>query len=417
MNACPHCGAEVGADDEECWNCGGNLVVGRSGSSRSNADGRSERPTSRGGGGAEPPWRRDDSQTHSEQRNRERTRRRAQPAHEQTPEARNDQPRDAGTDRRQPVHRHQHGDRQATRQGESKQGATRQQTARTPDQPSVPNSHRQQSPESNDQPRGAGPLSRRQLLAGGGALAVAAAGGWFVFLRGTGTGPGDSFESATMLRAGEHGPYEISEGERHYFGVALREGEQLSVELSFGHTDGDLDLAVHGPDAPDSGGDELNSATSTTDNEQLRVTAQETGTYFVVPYGYGNNGNEYELTLEITETGGQTSPATPGETVADAPLTPAGTHGPYELSGGEEHYFAVELSQSDRLSVSITFDHNDADLDLAVQAPDGSEIASSNSTTDDESVSVIAPTDGTHTVQVYPYDQGTAAYDLSVGIE
>jgi hypothetical protein len=390
MNTCPHCGAEVGADDEECRNCGGNLVVGRSGSGQSNGDGRSERPTGRGGGGTGPPWRQDESQTQpTTQRDREGTRRQSQPAHEQ----------DTG--------------RRTT-----DQQTTRGQAERTPAQPTPPGGPRDETADGTEQTGRAGPLSRRQLLAGGGAIAVAAAGGWFVFLRGAGTGPGDSFESATMLRAGEHGPYEITEGERHYFGVALREGEQLSVEMSFEHADGDLDLAVHGPDAPDADGDdELNSATSTTDDEQIRITAQETGTHFVVPYGYRDNGNEYELTLDITDAGGQTAPGTPGETVADAPLTPTGTHGPYELSGSEEHYFAVDLSQGERLAVSITFDHDDADLDLAVQAPSGNEIASSNSTTDGESVTVTAPTDGTHTVQVYPYSAGTATYDLSVGIE
>jgi len=396
MKACPHCGAEVGADDEECWNCGGNLVVGRSGAERSNANSGSEHQRGRGSEGAGPPRRGDDSRI-AGQRDWERTRQHSQPAHEQATETRSHQRRDPDSDRRQ------QGPSGGQRRGDDRQG-------QSPDQPG--HRGRQQSADST------GPLSRRQLLAGGGALAAAAAGGWFVFLRGSGTGPGDSFESATMLRAGQHGPYEITDGERHYFGVALREGEQLSVEMSFTHAEGDLDLAVHGPDAPDpDGSDELNSATSTTDDEQIRVTAQETGTYYIVPYGYRNNGNEYELTLEITETGAQTSPATPGESVADAPLTPVGTHGPYEIAGTQEHYFGVDLSEGDRLTATIAFDHDDADLDLTVQSPNGNEIASSNSTTDDESVTVTASTDGTYTVHVYPYSAGTARYDLSVGIE
>jgi hypothetical protein len=388
MNACPHCGAEVGVDDEECWNCGGNLVVRQSETGGANA--KSERQRGRGSEGTGQSRRRDGSHTPSTD-DHERIRRHSQPAHEQT-ETRNRQRRG--------------GDPQPTGRGQEREGALD-----PPNQPGHREHPREQSSDST------GPLSRRQLLAGGGALAAAAAGGWFVFLRGTGTGPGDSFESATMLRAGEYGPYEISDGERHYFGVALREGEQLSVELSFTHVDGDLDLAVHGPDAPDAdGGDELTSATSTTDDEQIRVTAQETGTYYVVPYGYRDNGNEYDLTVDVTEARTQASPSTPGESVADAPLTPAGTHGPYQIAAGEEQYFGVDLQEGDRLDVRISFDHADADLDLSVQGPGGTEVGSSASTSDNESVTVSADRDGTYLVQIYPYSEGTASYDLEVEI-
>jgi hypothetical protein len=413
MNACPHCGAEVGADDEECWNCGGNLVVGQSGAG--GANGRSEHQRGRGSESNGPPRRQENSHADSTgEGDHERIRRHSQPAHEQPTETRNQQRREPASDHKQPQ-RAGGGQTPGQRRGGDPQrtgrGQEREETPYPPNQPGHSDRPREQSSDST------GPLSRRQLLAGGGALAAAAAGGWFVFLRGAGTGPGESFESATMLRAGEYGPYEISDGERHYFGVALREGEQLSVELSFTHVDGDLDLAVHGPDAPDAdGGDELTSATSTTDGEQIRVTAQETGTYYVVPYGYRDNGNEYDLTVDVTEAGTQTSPSTPGESVADAPLTPAGTHGPYQIAAGEEQYFGVDLQEGDRLDVRISFNHADADLDLSVQGPRGTELASSTSTSNNESVTVTADRDGTYLVQVYPYSEGTASYDLEIRI-
>jgi len=103
------------------------------------------------------------------------------------------------------------------------------------------------------------------------------------------------FEDATVLSAGEHGPYQISNGESHYYAVELMEGEDLTATISFEHAQGDLDLAVHGPDTS-----QLKVSATTTDNETVTVVATESGTYYVRPYGFDGASNEYQLTIEIT---------------------------------------------------------------------------------------------------------------------
>jgi len=156
-------------------------------------------------------------------------------------------------------------------------------------------------------------VSRRALLAGGGGVAVAAAaGGWFVFLRddgddsGGGDGdenggggaspdsPGASTEDAAMISSGEHGPYQITEGETHYFAIELDEGDELTVTMVFSHEDGDLDIDLLGPDRT-----ALDDSFSTTDNEEVSVVAEQAGTYYIQPYGFGGATNEYTLQIQV----------------------------------------------------------------------------------------------------------------------
>jgi len=232
-----------------------------------------------------------------------------------------------------------------------------------------------------------------------------------LFRNSLGTSPGDSFENATPLRSGEYGPFELSDGDRHYFRVDLQEGEQLAVTLSFAHADGDLDLRVHGPADGEEPPPELGAAESTSDDESFRVTARRAGAYYVVPYGFSGEGNEYSLSVEVTE---QT---TPGGSVETARLVTAGTYGPYRIAGGEEQYFAVGVEEGDRLQAGISFEHKEADLDLVVQGPNGTEAGGSASTTDDETVSVRAGTTGSYTIRVFPFDDGSTRYELSVSTQ
>lgn len=85
------------------------------------------------------------------------------------------------------------------------------------------------------------------------------------------------------------------------------------------------------------------------------------------------------------------------------------------ICAGEYDGFTVEVAPDESLSASIAFDHGTGDLDLVVFAPNGSVLASSASSTDDESVTIDrVPTPGTYHVVVTGVDGSSAPYDLSV---
>jgi len=396
MTGCPNCGAQIVPDDEECWRCGSTVEADEGGDRETATHG------TQGHGG--PGETRNSRVSHDPGRY-------TGPAREREPRqpGRADPPdgsggtragdRDSGYGRHQAVPAHEQV------QTDTRGSPTSQPAGGPAQDPQPPAGWLDPSQEGREAGSTDRPLGRRGLLVGGGLVAAAAVGGWAVFRNSVGTEPGDSFETATPVRTGEYGPFEIVDGEKHYFQVELREGEQLTAEIAFENAAGDLDLAVYR--APDREGRVVDSA-STSDDEQAVVTARESGTYYVVPDGYRSNGNEYELSIEVAE------PTSPGSSVAAArPLSP-GTYGPYRLSSGEEHYFAVDLDRGDELQVRITFAHREADLDLVVLGPDRAEVGSAASTSDNETVIVRASADGFYTVRVFPFDDGSTSYDLSI---
>jgi len=191
----------------------------------------------------------------------------------------------------------QGGSRQSSQQGHPPQGQPQQEQYQQgqPPQGQPPQGQYQQG----QPPQDSGGIGRRELLAGGGVLAAAGAGGWYFFLREDSSGspesPGETFSDAPAVSAGTHGPYQIEDGENHYFAIDLEQGERLIVTMEFDHGGGsDLDLDIHGPNES-----ELTGSYSTTDDERATLEAPQSDTYYINPYGYLNSSGEYELQVEI----------------------------------------------------------------------------------------------------------------------
>ncbi len=71
--------------------------------------------------------------------------------------------------------------------------------------------------------------------------------------------------------------------------------ERLTVDLTFTHADGDIDLALY-----DGQGEFVTHSTSMTDNETIDCTLAAPGTYYLWVY-FGNTGNTYDLRWETIE--------------------------------------------------------------------------------------------------------------------
>lgn len=110
--------------------------------------------------------------------------------------------------------------------------------------------------------------------------------------------PNDDFDSAPKIESGRYTDLQITSDDEDYFAVDLSEGDSLSTAIAFEHIDGDLNLAVHGPN-----GEVLAESTTTTDDEAVSLDNVDTaGTYYVHVDGYEDASAWYDLEVDVSTT-------------------------------------------------------------------------------------------------------------------
>lgn len=132
-----------------------------------------------------------------------------------------------------------------------------------------------------------------------------------------------------------------------------------------------------------------------------------------------------DTTDDTDDTDGPSGPSQawpqPGDEPSWSRRLYVGLHGTYEIEDGERHYFNVELSEGDQLTVTMYFNHDDGDLDLEVLGPDENVLDSSTSDSDDESVTIQAtdldPYTGTDVFYVVPYGTPGTTNEYNIEIE
>ncbi len=77
-------------------------------------------------------------------------------------------------------------------------------------------------------------------------------------------------------------------GDSDWFKIDAPAGQQVTVVISFTHSQGDLDMSSH-----DDGGSRLNLSQSTSNSEQITVN----GGQYVKVYGYDGATGGYSLTI------------------------------------------------------------------------------------------------------------------------
>lgn len=261
MDTCPNCGAEVESWENVCGECGTNL--------------RGAEPNDGGSWGQDEP----------KQGQQPTGGQGGQPRGQQPSQGRGQQPPQGGG-RQQPREGQQRGQRQP-QGGQPPQGGQR----RGQQPRGGPQNARRRRSQSNSSGVG-----RREVLAGGGVAVAALAGGFFLLSNsgGSSASPGSDFSSAGSISEGEYGEFSIDSGEEHYFEIDLDQGDQLEVTMQFDHDGGDLDIDLYNPDQM-----VVDSGTSVSDDETVSVTASQSGTYYVVPYGFLSASNDYELDVDV----------------------------------------------------------------------------------------------------------------------
>jgi len=188
--------------------------------------------------------------------------------------------------------------------------------------------------------------------------------------------------------------------------------ERLVVDLTFTHSEGDIDLDVY-----DTSLTLITGSWSVTDNEYINYIVPSSGTYYLLVY-YGNLGNEYDLWWDdILYTGPTDDNYEPNNDYTQA----------YDLSSYEgiwlstidglgvqadDDWYEIYITPgNERLVVELTFSHAAGDIDIDVYDASLTLITDSWSMTDNEYINYIVPSSGTYYLLIYWGDAGNE-YDL-----
>jgi hypothetical protein len=176
-----------------------------------------------------------------------------------------------------------------------------------------------------------------------------------------------------------------------WFGVQLFEGELLTIDASFSHAEGNIDLALQ-----DATGAVLATSNSSTDGEQLTWNAAADEMVFVgaelVSDAGAFAGNSYTLSFSTANT---LYCIPDDEEQNDTPITAtllpgAGRYSRLTACDVDLDWFEFDLDADQAISFDVEFDHAEGDLDIELKDMLGNTLATGASTSDNEHVQYVA---------------------------
>ena len=230
----------------------------------------------------------------------------------------------------------------------------------------------------------------------------------------------DAFETPTAIEAGSHSGLTACEGDADYYILDLGAGDELTVDLTFTHADGDVDVRLG-----DSLANLLDWAESEDDNESLTYTAEEAGQYVVLVFLYEDlgdtPGNTYGMDIDIDVA----EPVCEDDVQEDNDSIDAAWPVFNESLSAvscdlDDDYYSIFLAEGDTLTVDLTFSHADGDVDVVLLDSAEALVAVSESEDDNESFEYTATADGQYYIVVYLYEDAGdlgADYGMDVGVE
>ncbi len=186
----------------------------------------------------------------------------------------------------------------------------------------------------------------------------------------------------------------------------------LRASIEFENTFGDLDFYLYNSER-----EVVAASLSIADRESVAASVNAGEAYFLEVRGYSGATNPaYDLLIDAAgiapdrfEQNDQSSQATPLGTLIDL----AERH--LSIETGDEDWFQFAVDQAGEAIVALDFSHALGDLDLIVYDQNLQEIGRSESTNDNESLSIVAATGQTYFVRVLEFDGATHPdYDLII---
>ncbi|MCA9543537.1 MAG: pre-peptidase C-terminal domain-containing protein [Myxococcales bacterium] len=178
---------------------------------------------------------------------------------------------------------------------------------------------------------------------------------------------------AAALPPGEHADLAACRGNDDWYQVAVAEGQRLQVTARFDNAQGDLELALYGPD----GQTVLDTSESFRDEESVvLLRAPAAGQYFVRVYLSAgdaiNTSNGYRLTVAVEDADDCMDDGfEPNGNRDSAALLPDGNHD-LMLCAGDEDWFRFNIPVGNTVSFQVA--SGAAGVRIALFGPDGALI-------------------------------------------
>jgi len=227
----------------------------------------------------------------------------------------------------------------------------------------------------------------------------------------------DNVTSPSSLSAGTTSNLTVCPADEDWWEFPAAVGQLLTVEALFDNSDGDIDLEFM-----DFQGNVLDVSTSNTDNEVVTATATGSGSHFVRVYLLNdagpNGGNDYDLELTFGTSNCIDDGFEDNDTVAATTELPLGATTGLQSCPGDPDWYYVLAGGGETLTFDATFTHAEGDLNLTLMDFNGNHLGSSNSTSDNESVTGTATAQGPMILSVIlASDAGNVPgnpYDLTI---
>ncbi|MFT6396307.1 MAG: hypothetical protein ACJAYU_001050 [Bradymonadia bacterium] len=185
--------------------------------------------------------------------------------------------------------------------------------------------------------------------------------------------------------------------------------QQLTVSVLFSNTEGDLDLRVRNAQ-----GAILGSSASVEDVEAVTTCVAGGGFVIAQVLGFSGSQADYDIEVARVDTFCECTPDEfePNDSVDDSRIAPFGVFDG-SICPGDEDVFVI--SGPGQAFIEVSFDGAALDLDVELVGPDGAVIDSSR-TTDDVEVINAAIGPGTHSVRIFPFDDGAIDYIAEIDV-
>lgn len=224
--------------------------------------------------------------------------------------------------------------------------------------------------------------------------------------------------ASTGITTGSYTSLRICPSDDDYYSVTVSPGDAVTVTLLFSDAEGDVDLEI-----VDSTGTTVAYSDSITDNEWATYTSSTGGTYLIYVYLYADDGtsigNDYDMDVALGA-----PPVCTEDTYEDndtdttASAIAAGTISSLRLCPGDDDYFTARVLSGQTITVDLTFLHAEGDIDIELVDSSGATVDGGYTTTDNETVTDTATSDGAYIIYIYLYaDDGiTMGNDYSIDL-
>jgi len=228
--------------------------------------------------------------------------------------------------------------------------------------------------------------------------------------------PNNSQPQAHPLEPGTVPDLWLCPGDEDWFGVTASAGSTIEASILFSTALGDLALEVLDPQ-----GASLERAATSSDREQISVTAPSDGLHLLRVTGEfpaDSEGNGYALSLRL-EAGGDCVPdgAEPNNDRGAAADVAAGESGPYTICAGDEDFYALQVEPGSEIVAEVQFEHRLGDLDARMLGADGTVLASAATEADVETLRHVHGEGGVVYLQVLGVDATNTSYTLQVTVQ